>query len=105
MIALLFFPFYYVYEIAAGALRIARDIVTPHPKLNPVFLRVPLDITSPRQRLLLANLISMTPGTVSVDETRDDILLVHSLYGGADPEGEIRQIKSRFESFVAKLPL
>lgn len=105
MIALLLFPFYYLYEIAAGALRIARDIVTPHPRLNPVILHVPLDIISPRKRLMLANLISMTPGTVSVDETDDDILIVHSLYGGSDPDAEIQQIKQRFESFVAKLPI
>lgn len=104
MIALILFPFYYLYEIAAGALRIARDIVAPHPKLNPIILHVPLDISSPRQRLLLANLISMTPGTVSVDETDDDILIVHSLYGGQDPDAEIQQIKQRFESFVAKIP-
>lgn len=103
---LLIFPFFYLRAIVAGALRIAWDVLSPDPKLNPVLLRVPLDIRSPRQRLLLANLVSMTPGTLSVDEENDGrILLVHSLYGGANPGAELREIKDRYENVVAKLPI
>ncbi len=106
MKALLIFPFFYLRAIVGGALRISRDVLTPHPRLNPVLLRVPLDIRSPRQRLLLANLVSMTPGTLSVDEEDDGrTLIVHSLYGGTDPAGELREIKDRYESVVAKLPI
>ena len=106
MKALLIFPLFYLKAIFDGALRITKDVLTPHPYSNPVLIRVPLDIRSPRQRLLLANLISMTPGTLSVDEEEDGrVLVVHSLYGGADPKRELREIKERYESVVAKLPI
>lgn len=106
MKALITFPFFYLLEIAAGALRIARDVLAPKPNLDPVILRVPLSLKSSRQRLLLANLVSMTPGTLSIDEEDDGkILIVHSLYGGSDPAAELAHIKDRYESVVAKLPI
>lgn len=106
MKALLLFPFFYLWAIISGALRIAKDVLAPKPDLHPVLLRIPLGLKSHRQRLLLANLVSMTPGTLSVDEEDEGrVLVVHSLYGGLDPKGEIREIKDRYESVVAKLPI
>jgi len=106
MKALLIFPFFYLREITAGALRIAKDVLSPKPELDPVMLRVPVSLKSDWQRLLLANLVSMTPGTLSVgEEEGGSILIVHSLYGGADPAAELSHIKDRYESVVARLPI
>ncbi|MEM9237152.1 MAG: Na+/H+ antiporter subunit E [Verrucomicrobiota bacterium] len=106
MKALLFFPFFYVFEIAAGALRIARDVLAPHPRLRPVLLRVPVDLPSDVHRLILAALVAMTPGTLSVDEVDEGrTLLVHSLYGGDDPEGEIRHIQEKYAALVGSIRL
>lgn len=106
MKALLIFPFFYIYEIAAGALRIAKDVLSPEPRLRPVLLRVPVDLPSDVHRLALAALVSMTPGTLSVDEADDGrTLLVHSLYGGDDPEGEIRHILEKYAARVASIRL
>jgi multicomponent Na+:H+ antiporter subunit E len=106
MKSLLIFPFFYLHAIITGALRIAWDVLSPKPNLHPVLLRVPVDLRSVRQRLLLANLVSMTPGTLSVDEEDDGrILVVHSLYGGEDPDAEMREIKERYERVVARLPI
>lgn len=106
MRALLIFPFFYVYKIATGALRIARDVLSPAPKLSPVLLHVPVDLPSDLHRLVLAALVSMTPGTLSVDEADDGrILLVHSLYGGEDPEAEIHHIQEQYAARVRAIRL
>lgn len=106
MISLLFFPFYYLKEIVAGALYVGYDVLTPKSRINPVLLRVPIDLDSPRKRLLLASLVTMTPGTLSVDEVDDGkTIIVHSLYGGADPEGTLAEIKERYEKVIARLPI
>lgn len=106
MKALLLFPFFYVYEIAAGALRIARDVLSVSPRLRPVVLHVPVDLPSPVHRLALASLISMTPGTISIDEEDGGrILLVHSLYGNDDPEAEIRHIQQRYATLIGSIRL
>lgn len=106
MKALLVFPFFYIREIAAGALRISRDVLSRKPKLRPVLLHVPVDLPSNVHRLMLAALVSMTPGTISVDETDGGrTLLVHSLYGAEDPEKEIRHIQEKFAALVASIRL
>ncbi len=106
MKALLVFPFFYLREIVAGALRVACDVLSPQPRIDPVILRVPVGLTSPGQRLLLACLVSMTPGSISIGEADDGrTLLVHSLYGGADPAAARREIKDRYESFAARIPI
>ena len=106
MKALLFFPFFYLYEIAAGALRVTRDVLSPVPRLRPVLLRVPVDLPGPLHRLVLAALVTMTPGTLSVDEAEGGrVLLVHSLYGGDDPEREIRHIQEKYAALVGSIRL
>jgi len=102
---ILLFPFLYLTDVVLGALRVARDILSPSPKFDPILLHVPVSLTSPTKRFILANLVSMTPGTISISEADEGrTLLVHSLYGGSDPETIIRDIQNRYESFLAQLP-
>lgn len=102
---ILLFPFLYFRDILIGALRIARDVLSPRPDLRPVILRVPVALTSPTKRFILANLISMTPGTVSVAEEQEGrILVVHSLYGADDPDSLVRDIQQTYEEFLSQLP-
>ena len=105
-IRLLYFPFYYVWEIIAGALRISWDVLHPRPKLAPVLVRVPVEKLSARQRLVLAALVTMTPGTLSVDLLDEaDQLVVHGLYDAKDPEALLATIRNRYQPVVAKLPI
>lgn len=106
MISLLIFPFYYLKEIIAGALYVAYDVLTPNTRIQPILLRLPLTGLNPRKRLILANLITMTPGTLSVcEEEEGSILLIHSLYGGQNPKATLDEIQERYVPIVAKLPL
>lgn len=105
MISLLIFPFYYLKEIVAGALNVAYDVFTSGSRINPVLLRVPIELESPRKRLLLASLVTMTPGTLSINEVDDGkTMIIHSLYGGAAPEAALAKIKERYEKVIARLP-
>ncbi|MFT6179311.1 MAG: multicomponent Na+:H+ antiporter subunit E [Paracoccaceae bacterium] len=102
---ILLFPLLYLWDVLVGGLRVARDILSPKPKLHPVLLKVPVSLASPTKRFFLANLISMTPGTVSIaEEDEGRILVVHSLYGGENPKAVITEIQDRYEKFLAQLP-
>ena len=102
---ILLFPFLYLKDVLFGGIRVAGDILSPNPKLHPILLRVPVSLTSPTKRFFLANLVSMTPGTVSVaEEDEGRILIVHSLYGGENPDAEILAIQTRYEKFLNQLP-
>jgi len=78
---ILSFAMFYLWEVILSNLRVARDILLPNPDINCGIVAVPIEALSDRGVALLANLISMTPGTLSLDfcsETRR--LFIHTMY-------------------------
>lgn len=75
------FVVYYLYNLAAANIYIAWDILTPRMRMKPAFMEVPVKLTSDFGLLLFSNLLSMTPGTMSIDISEDKkTVLVHVLY-------------------------
>lgn len=75
------FIIYYVFKLVQANIVIAYDILTPKMRTNPGFTWIKLEIKSDLGILLFSNLLSMTPGTISVDVTeKKDKILVHYLY-------------------------
>ncbi|MFZ5465802.1 MAG: Na+/H+ antiporter subunit E [Pseudomonadota bacterium] len=86
-----------LWDILVANVIVARRILGPVDALQPGFMHIPLDVQSPLAISLLANTISLTPGTVSCDLSPDRrSLLVHALHV-TDVEAEVRQIKTRYE--------
>ena len=80
------FFLFYVYEVVVSNLRVALDILTPQHLMDPAFIAIELEPMSDWQLIILANLITMTPGTLSMDIHPDKRqLYVHAMYVG-DPE-------------------
>lgn len=106
MIPIISFPLFYIKEVIVGVCKVTLDIIRPKPRVAPVVLRLPLVGLTDRQRLLLACLISMTPGTLSIGESEGgSIMLIHSLYGSNDPEGDIDHLVNNYYPFVKSLPI
>ena len=75
----------------------AYDVVTPTFYMTPGIVSVPLDVTTDLEITILANVISLTPGTLSLDVSDDrKVLYVHSMYI-KDREDFIKSIKNGFE--------
>ncbi len=86
------------YDIIVANLILAVRILGPVNKLQPAFVKVPLDIDHDFTIALLASIISLTPGTVSADVNKEGgYLLLHCLHV-VDPEAEIRLVKERYET-------
>ena len=67
-------------EIVKSNLDVARRILTPGPlRISPRMVRVRPEQTTDVGRVVFANSITLTPGTVSVDVTAGEIL-VHALH-------------------------
>ncbi|WP_420467452.1 Na+/H+ antiporter subunit E [Panacagrimonas sp.] len=96
-VALRFF-FIVLWDILLSNLTVARLVLSPGARPQPAWVRVPLDVQHPNAIVLLATIITTTPGTVSciVDEERREIL-VHAL-DCSDPEEMAMQIKQRYEA-------
>lgn len=75
------FFFYFVKELIIANLKVAYDIITPKDYMQPGIVAVPLDAQTDMEITLLANLITLTPGSLSLDVSKDKkILYVHSIY-------------------------
>ncbi len=91
---------YFVRELILGALNVAWLVVQPRRRPRPAFISYPLTVTTDLQITLLAYLITLTPGTLSVDVSDDrKTLLVHTL-DVVDPEALIGHIAAGFEAKV-----
>ncbi|MDD3519355.1 MAG: Na+/H+ antiporter subunit E [Chromatiales bacterium] len=85
-------------DIVLANLTVARQVLGPVKRLHPRFVRVPLDLTHEFPITILASIISLTPGTVSVDVTPDrKALLVHGLSVDDEP-ALVADIKARYEA-------
>lgn len=94
---------FFLKELVVANLRVARLVLGPRRWLRPALLAVPLDVTRDAEIVMLANLITLTPGTLSVDVSADRrTLYVHCL-GVEDPEAVRREIKQGLERRVAEL--
>lgn len=94
---------YFVKELVLSSVRVARDALSPHPDLHPGIVRMPLDLKTDVQIFLVANLITLTPGTLTLDVAPDrSFLVIHSIYA-RDPEALIAELKSGMEHRVGKV--
>lgn len=67
---------------------LARRIWNPRLPIRPVWSRLDIRVSTPLEKTLYANSITLTPGTLTTD-VRDDHFMIHSL----SPEGldELRE--------------
>jgi len=90
----------FLYELVVSSLRVVWDVVTPRHRSRPGIIAMPLAARSDAEILLVANLISLTPGTLSLDVSPDRrTLYVHAMFVD-DPERLRRDLKEGMERAV-----
>jgi len=99
------FALFYLGQLILANLRVAYDVATPNFHVRPGVIAVPLDARTDVEITLLANLITLTPGTLSLDLSADrTVLYVHAMYIDHDDVAEARrQIKEGLERRVLEL--
>lgn len=91
---------YFLYDLVTANLRLARDVVRGTHDLEPAIIAIPMDAESDGEITLLASLIALTPGTLTLDVSRDrKTIFIHSMYAG-DVEEVRRQIKEGLEKKI-----
>jgi multicomponent Na+:H+ antiporter subunit E len=97
------FVIFFVAKLIQSNIIIAWDIITPGKQANPGTFWVPVRLKSNFGLLLLCNLTSMTPGTLSIDYDKNKkILLVHHLYSNEkhNVEKDIEVMQSKIEMIL-----
>lgn len=91
------FVFFFLSELIKANIQVAIEVMTPKDTMKPGIVRYPLEAKTDFEITLLANLISLTPGTCSLDVSTDrKVLYIHAMYI-EDKEKFIRDIKNGFE--------
>lgn len=94
---------FFLWELVVSSVRVAWDIVTPTHHSNPAIVEMPLDVESDIEILLVTTLISLTPGTLSLDVTPDrKTLIVHAMFAD-DPDALVREMKDGMERMVKEV--
>lgn len=94
----------FLWELSLSAFRVARIVLKPTLDVRPGIIAYPLDVRTDREITALANLITLTPGTLSLDVSDDEkTLYVHAIMvEGEDGAETIREIKGSLEKHVAR---
>ena len=93
----------FTWECIKANFDVAYRVIHPGMPIKPGIVKVKLGIKSGIAKTMLANSITMTPGTIAVDVI-DDIMYIHWIYvSSQDPGDYTEKISGRFEKYIKKI--
>jgi multicomponent Na+:H+ antiporter subunit E len=96
---------YLMWQIVVANLRVTLDVLSIRHRMRPGVIRLPLDVTTDEEILLLAAMINITPGSVALGVSEDRrVMYVHWMHIRT-PDDARRTIKEGFERRVLQLRL
>jgi len=78
LLRVVLYGFWLLKEIIVAALQVARIVLSPRMPVDPSLLEFHAELPNAGSQTILANSITLTPGTVTIDITRG-VFLVHAL--------------------------
>jgi multicomponent Na+:H+ antiporter subunit E len=91
-------------ELTVSSVRVARYVLQPTLQIRSGIVAYPLDVTTDREIAALANLITLTPGTMSLDVSEDKSTLYIHTMSVASESGQdvIEDIQTSLELHVRR---
>jgi multicomponent Na+:H+ antiporter subunit E len=97
------FIFFMLWEIIKANFQAIRDSLYAKSKLSPAIVKYPLEAESDVEITLLANLVSLTPGTLIMDVSDDKkVMYIHVLHL-ENKEVFIEEVRNKFEKRLLEL--
>ena len=94
------YTFVFLWELIKSNIDVAKRVISPKLPINPGIVKVKTNLRSPIGRAFLANSITLTPGTLTV-EMREDSFYIHWIdVTSEDIEGATKEIVSKFEKYL-----
>jgi len=92
----------YIRELIVSSIQVAGYIIRPQLQIRPGIVEYPLDVATDLEITALANLITLTPGSMTLDVDPDQKrLYVHSMTVESDDGREVvKEIKNSLEKHV-----
>lgn len=103
LLGLFNFLIFYFVEFLKAALKVGLEVLTPKSHMRPGIIAIPLDAKTDAEISLLANLITLTPGGISLEISKDrSTLFIYEMY--LDPKKDpVREVKEGLEKRVLEV--
>ncbi|MCK5785191.1 MAG: Na+/H+ antiporter subunit E [Candidatus Sabulitectum sp.] len=100
LISMVIYLFVFLWELLKSNFDVAMRVISPSLPINPGIVKVKTTLKSPLGRAALANSITLTPGTLTV-EMKGEYFYIHWIDVTSDNiEGATRSIVSNFEKYL-----
>lgn len=93
----------FLWELLKANITVANLVLSRKMEIRPGIIAVPLEITQDQAIALLANMITLTPGTLSLDVSADKKEIFVHVLNLDDTEAARREIKEVFERRIIKI--
>lgn len=103
LLALLAYLPVFLENLVLSNIDVASRVLSPRLPINPGIVRVRTKLTAPYQRLILANSITLTPGTVTLEMDGEDMYIHWIDVKSPDPESAGQVIKDEMEAAIARI--
>jgi multicomponent Na+:H+ antiporter subunit E len=95
--------FIFLWECLKANIDVAYRVLHPGLPVKPGIVKAKTNLTTDVAKTFLANSITMTPGTITVDII-DDNFFIHWIYvHSKDPEVYTHRIMGRFEKYLKRI--
>jgi len=95
--------FFFLRELIVANFSVAYYVLAPKDRMRPAVQAIPLEPAKDISITLLANMITLTPGTLSIDVSPDrKYLFIHNI-GVTDVEKSRKKIKETFERRILEV--
>ena len=90
----------FLYKLVIANFDMAYRVLSPKMPINPRFVKVPTNLKDDFSKLILANSITLTPGTLSLDVEEDGVLVHWVNAKGQSGEEYKKEISQSFEKLL-----
>jgi len=90
----------FVVALIKANLSITKRVLSPSLPLNPGIVKVKTKLKSKVGRMVLANAITLTPGTFTIELDGEDMFIHWVNVESGDVEGSTKEIVSGFEKYL-----
>ncbi|MCH8500188.1 MAG: Na+/H+ antiporter subunit E [Marinobacter sp.] len=96
------FVLFFIKELIKANFRVAYDVATPVWYMKPGVIGVPLEAKTDVEIMFLTSVISLTPGTLSLDVSDDKrMLFIHAMF--LQDEDELRRDLKELERRILEI--
>lgn len=102
MFLLLYIP-NLIIELIKANLDVAKRVLDPKLPINPGIVKIPTQVKGDLGKLVLANSITLTPGTISIDADDENVYIHWIDVKGANSGEYQKNVSSSFEKLLRRI--